>query len=133
MVKCFCNVGLVLLLVEDGFVVLLGYFEGHLLPVIPIVVVLLHGLPTRQPHQQFTRLLLEIHKHVKVRQHRQVIHKLRQVLMHETVEVQTHLVHLWLRSTLKTPSHCQNVVTEKHHHQQHLLILCSLQKVVQEV
>lgn len=48
---CLPHVRLVLPLIHHALVVLLRHLKHHPLPMVPIVVVLLHRLPTRHPHE----------------------------------------------------------------------------------
>lgn len=62
----FSDVGLVILLVKETFVILLGNLKADHLTIISIVVELLHRLPAGHPHEQFTRFFLELTKHVEL-------------------------------------------------------------------
>jgi hypothetical protein len=90
----FPNVRLIFFLVQNAFAVLLRYLISYHLSVVSVVVILLHSLPARQPHEQFTGFFLEFCKKIKPLQDWKVGDQFRKVLMYETVEIKAHFVDL---------------------------------------
>jgi hypothetical protein len=52
------DVELVFFLIKQAFVTFLGDLESHHFSIVFVVIILLHGLPARHPHEQFADVLL---------------------------------------------------------------------------